>query len=107
MNRRSACIFFLALLKTSLVSSFALAGQEAVRTILRIAGPRWNVNGDWAPSLEELQGHLRAGHGIDPGNRGVEDLLTLHDNDHNRSGHAASHGHKKSAKSSAKGYAKF
>ena len=60
-----------------------------------------------APSLEELQGHLRAGHGIDPGTRGVEDLLTLHDNDHNRSGHAASHGHKKSAKSSAKGYAKF
>jgi hypothetical protein len=107
MNRRSACICFLAFLKTSLVSSFALAGQEAVRTISRVAGPRWNVNGDWAPGLAEIQAHLRAAHGIDPGNLGVEDLLTLHDNDHNRRGHVAGHGHKKAAKSSAKGYAKF
>ncbi len=40
MNRRSACICFLAVLKTSLVSSFALAAQEAVRSVSRIAGPR-------------------------------------------------------------------
>ena len=107
MNRRSACICFLAFLKTSLVSSVALAAQEAVKTVSRIAGPRWNVNGDWTPNLEEIQGHLRAAHGIDPGALGIEDLLTLHDNDHNRRGHAASHSHKKAAKSSVKGYAKF
>lgn len=107
MNRRSACICFLAFLKTSIVSSVALASQEAIKTVSRIAGPRWNVNGDWAPSLEEIQSHLRAAHGIDPGTFGVEDLLTLHDNDHNRRGHASGHVHKKATKRSAKGYAKF
>lgn len=107
MDRRSACICFLALLKTSLVSSFALAAQEAARTVSRIAGPRWNVNGDWNPSIEEVQNHLRAAHGIDPGNLNFEDLLALHDNDHNRRGYAAGHSHKKASKSSAKGYAKY
>lgn len=103
MNRRSACICFLAFLKISLVSSVT----QAARTVSRIAGPRWNVNGDWTPSLEEIQGHLRAVHRIDPGPLGIEDLLTLHDNDHNRRGYQAGHGHKKAAKGSAKGYAKF
>ena len=107
MNRRSACICFLACLKTSLVSSVALAAQEAARTISRIAGPRWNVNGDWGPSLDEIQGHLRSAHGIDPGTMGIEDLLTLHDNDHNRRGYQAAHGHKKAGKGQSKGYAKF
>lgn len=107
MNRRSACIGLLALLKTSLVSSFALAAQEAARTVSRIAGPHWNVNGDWSPSIEEIQSHLRAAHGIDPGGRDMEDLLTLHDNDHNRRGVSAGHGHKKASKSPSKGYAKF
>jgi len=108
MNRRSACICFLAALKTSVVSSVALAAQEAARTVSRIAGPRWNVNGDWAPTLEEIQTHLRNAHGIDPSGRDIEDLLTLHDNDHNRRGVAGTnHGHKKSTKSSTKGYAKF
>ena len=107
MNRRSACICFLAFLKTSLVSSVALAAQEAARTVSRIAGPRWNVNGDWAPSLDEIQGHLRAAHGIDPGTLGIEDLLTLHDNDHNRRGYQVGHGRKKANKGGSKGYAKF
>ena len=105
MNRRSACICFLAVLKTSLVSSFALAAQEVSRTVSRIAGPRWNVNGDWTPALEEVQSHLRHAHGIDPGVLGMEDLLTLHDNDHNRRG-SSNHSHKKSTRTSAKGYAK-
>jgi hypothetical protein len=97
----------MALLKTSLLSSFALAAQEAAKTVSRIAGPRWNVNGDWAPSLEEIQSHLRAAHGINPSNLGMEDLLTLHDNDHNRRGVASSsHSHQKSTKIPAKGYAK-
>jgi hypothetical protein len=46
-------------------------------------------------------------YGIEPGALGIEDLLTMHDNDHNRRGHIGSHSHKKAAKSSAKGYAKF
>jgi len=107
MNRRSACICVLAFLKTSLVSSVALAAQEAARTVSRIAGPRWNVNGDWSPGLDELQGHLRAAHGIAPGTLGIEDLLTLHDNDHNRRGYQAGHGHKKATKGQSKGYAGF
>ncbi len=106
MNRRSACVCFLALLKTTLLSSFALAAQEAARTLSRVAGPRWNVNGDWNPSIEEIQRHLRDAHGIDPSGRDMEDLLTLHDNDHNRMGYRTGHGHKKATKSSAKGYAK-
>lgn len=107
MNRRAACISFLVLLKTALLSSFALAAQEAARSLARISGPRWNVNGNWAPSMDELQRHLRDIHGIDPGNLGLEDLLTLHDNDHNRRGVTAGHSHKKSSKSSTKGYAKY
>lgn len=107
MDRRSACICLFVLLKTSLVSSIALAAQEVVRTVSRIAGPRWNVNGDWNPSLDEVRVHLRAAHGIDPGDLGIEDLLALHDNDHNRRGYHAGHAHRKPAKSSSKGYGKF
>jgi hypothetical protein len=95
MNRRSACICFLVFLKASV----GLAAQ----TVSRIAGPRWNVNGDWMPTAEEVQRHLRDAHGIEPGSLGLEDLLALHDNDHNRRGY----GHKKAAKSPSKGFAKF
>ncbi|NBT36039.1 MAG: hypothetical protein EBT03_10980 [Betaproteobacteria bacterium] len=98
MNRRSACICFLVFFKASVT----LAAQ----TVSRIAGPRWNVNGDWTPSVEEVQRHLRDAHGINPGGLGLEDLLNLHDNDHNRRGHAATHSHRKASKGSAKGYAK-
>ena len=108
MNRRSACISFLAILKTSLLSSFALAAQEAARTVSRIAGPRWNVNGDWSPTIEEIQSHLRDAHGIDPSGRDIEDLLNLHDNDHNRRGVSSNnHSHRKSTKIPTKGYAKY
>jgi hypothetical protein len=106
MNRRSACICFLAVAKTSILSSFALAAQEAAKTVSRIAGPRWNVNGEWTPSVEEVQRHLRDAHGIDPGSLALEELLTLHDNDHNRRGYSTGHSHKKATKSSQKGYAK-
>jgi hypothetical protein len=107
MNRRAACICLLVVAKSSIVSSLALAAQEAAKTVSRIAGPRWNVNGDWTPSVEEVQRHLRDAHGIDAGSLGLEDLLALHDNDHNRRGDAAGHGHKKAAKSPSKGFAKF
>jgi len=106
MKRRSACICLLAVAKTTILSSFALAAQEAAKTISRIAGPRWNVNGDWSPSIDEVQRHLRDAHGIDPGSASLEDLLTLHDNDHNRRGFPAGHSHKKASKSTPKGYAK-
>ncbi len=43
---------------------------------------------------------------MSPGSLGLEELLTLHDNDHNRRGYTTGHGHKKAAKSSSKGYAK-
>lgn len=107
MNRRSACRCVLAFLKTSLLSSVALAAEEVAKTVSRVAGPRWSVNGDWSPSPEEIRTHLRAAHGIDPGVLAIDDLITLHDNDHNRKGYIAGHSHKKAAKSSAKGYAKF
>jgi hypothetical protein len=103
MNRRSACICFLVFLNASVT----LAAQEAARTVSRIAGPRWNVNGDWMPTAEEVQRHLRDAHGIDPGSLRLEDLLTMHDNDHNRRGYAGGHGHKKAAKSPSKGFANF
>lgn len=103
MNRRTACICFLAAVKTTLLSSLALAAQEAAKTVSRIAGPRWNVDGDWAPSIEEIQHHLRATHGIDPGGFELDDLLILHDNDHNRRGHWKGHAH---TKRPAKGYAR-
>lgn len=106
MNRRSACIWVLAAVKTSILSSFARAAHEAATTVSRIAGPRWNVNGDWTPSVEEVQRHLRDAHGIDPGSLGLEELLALHDNDHNRRGSTSGHGHKKATKSPSKGYAK-
>lgn len=107
MNRRSACLCVLVFLKTSLLSSVALAAEEVAKAVSRVAGPRWSVNGDWSPSLEEIRTHLRAAHGIDPGVMAIDDLITLHDNDHNRRGYIAGHSHKKAAKSSAKGYAKF
>jgi hypothetical protein len=106
MNRRFACIGILALLKTTFVSAVVLAAQEAARIVSRIAGPHWSVNGDWNPTLEEIQSHLRDAHGIDPRGRSMEDLLTLHDNDHNRRGVSRNHDHKKSTKIPTKGYAK-
>lgn len=106
MNRRSACFCLFVAAKTALLSSFALAAQEAAATMSRIAGPRWNVNGNWAPDMEEVQRHLREAHGINPGDLGLEALLILHDNDHNRRGVTTGHSHKKSSKSPPKGYAK-
>lgn len=103
MDRRTACICFLATLKTTLLSSFVLAAQEAAKTVSRIAGPRWNVNGDWTPRIDEIQDHLRSAHGIDPTGFDLEDLLNLHDNDHNRRGYRKDHGH---TKRPAKGYAR-
>lgn len=106
MNRRSACLCFVAAVKAAILSSYALAAHEAAAAVSRIAGPRWNVNGDWTPSVEEVQRHLREAHGIHPGSLELEDLLTLHDNDHNRRGYSAGHSHKKASKSPSKGYAK-
>jgi hypothetical protein len=106
VNRRSACLRFLVLLKASLVSSLVVAAQEATQAVSRLAGAHWSVDGDWTPTLEEVQRHLRSAHGIEPGSLDLDDLLTVHDNDHNRRRHRHGHAHKKPS-SSAKGYARF
>ena len=106
MNRRSACIFFLAAVKTSLLASFAWAAETTAKTVSRMAGPHWSVNGDWAPSVEEIQQHLRAAHHIDPEGLGLEEMLTLHDNAHNRMGYRG-HSHQKKPQGFTKGYHKF
>lgn len=97
MHRRSACLFLLALAKASVV----LAAQG----VARISGPRWNVNGNWSPSLEEVRRHLQNAHGIHPGSLGLEELLALHDNAHNRMG--GGHRPSKGSKGSTKGYRKI
>lgn len=106
MNRRSACICFLAVVKTALLTSLGRAAEATAKTVARIAGPHWSVNGDWTPDLESVREHLRGAHQIDPGAMDLEAMLTLHDNVHNRMG---SHGHTHARKPQmpAKGYAKF
>ena len=106
MNRRSALSCVFALAKTAFVASCSLASEQAAKAITRIAGPRWNVNGDWTPSFEAIQSHLLTAHGINPAGLGLEEMLTLHDNDHNRRGHQHGHGGKPSPKGHTKGYRK-
>jgi hypothetical protein len=104
MNRRTACGCFLAGFQTLVVATLAKAAEQAARTVQRIAGPRWNVNGDWNPSLEAIQSHLRDAHGIDPSGLSREQLLTLHDNAHNRTGQRRGQGTSRQPSGSAKGY---
>lgn len=106
MNRRSACMIFFAALKTTLVSSIVVAAQETARTVSRVAGPRWNVNGNWMPTFDEVRNHLRGAHGIDPAGLSLEEMLVTHDNAHNRMGPRSGHGHSKSSKGTTKGYRK-
>jgi hypothetical protein len=106
MNRRTAFFCLLAVAKTSLVSSVVMASEQAARIITRIAGPRWNVNGDWTPDLDSIQSHLRTAHGIDPTGLSLDQLIIVHDNDHNRMGYRPGHGGKESPKGSTKGYRK-
>lgn len=105
MNRRSACICFLAVVKTVLLTSLVRAAEVTAKTVSRVTGPHWSVNGDWNPSIESIRDHLRGAHRIEPGSMDLESLLTLHDNVHNRMGN---HGHTHAKKQlPAKGYAKF
>jgi hypothetical protein len=46
-------------------------------------------------------------HGFGPRGRDMEDLLTLRDNDLNRSGSSTNDGHQKSTKSPTKGCVKY
>lgn len=107
MNRRSALLCLLTVAKTALVSAYAVASEQSTNTITRIAGPRWNVNGDWTPSQEAIQEHLASAHGIDPAGLSLEQMLAMHDNDHNRMGYRHGHGKKQAAKGSTKGYSKW
>jgi hypothetical protein len=104
MNRRTACGCFLAGIQTLFVAALAMATEQAARTVQRIAGPRWNVNGDWNPSLEAVQSHLRDAHGIDPSGLSRDQLLTLHDNAHNRAGQRHGPGQQRPSSGSSKGY---
>ena len=106
MNRRSACACLLAAFKTTVLSSVVMATEGVARTVQRIAGPRWNVNGDWNPSVEALQRHLLAAHGIDPAGLGMDEMLALHDNDHNRRASIPGQGGKPGSKGHSKGYRK-
>jgi len=93
-------------MKASLLSSFVWAAQATARTAFRVAGPHWSVNGDWNPSIEAVQKHLLGVHGIDPSGLGLEEMLTLHDNSHNRMGNHG-HTHQKKPQGFTKGYGKF
>ena len=110
MNRRSAFGCLLAALKTAFLPAFVLGADEAAetvaKTITRRAGPRWNVNGDWTPSLEAIQQHLLQAHGIDPTGYSLDEMLALHDNDHNRMGYRPGQRSRPQPKSSARGYRK-
>jgi len=112
MNRRSAFGCLLAAIKTAFMPSFVLGAEEAaeaetaVQTVARRAGPRWNVNGDWTPSLEAIQRHLLRAHGIDPTGYSLDEMLALHDNDHNRMGYRPGSRSRPQPKSSARGYRK-
>lgn len=112
MNRRSAFGCLLAAIKTAFLPSFVLCADEAaeaetaVTAITRRAGPRWNVNGDWTPSLEAIQRHLLQAHGIDPTGYSLDEMLALHDNDHNRRGYRPGQRSRPQPKSSARGYRK-
>jgi len=112
MNRRSAFGCLLAAIKTAFLPSFVLGADEAaeaetaVTAVARRAGPRWNVNGDWTPSLEAIQRHLLQAHGIDPTGYSLDEMLALHDNDHNRMGYRPGSRSRPQPKSSARGYRK-
>jgi hypothetical protein len=112
MNRRFAFGCLLAAIKTAFLPSFVLGADEAVEektavtAVARRAGPRWNVNGDWTPSLEAIQRHLLQAHGIDPTGYSLDEMLALHDNDHNRMGYRPGSRSRPQPKSSARGYRK-
>jgi hypothetical protein len=87
-------------------SVVAAAVEQAARTVVRMAGPRWNVNGDWTPTAEAIEKHLRTAHGLDPEGLGLDDMIALHDNDHNRMGYRHGHRQDKSPKGHVRGYRK-
>ena len=102
MNRRSSLSYLIACVKIGLLLPLVRGAETTAETIRRIGGPRWNVNGRWNPTVEAIQRHLLQSHGIDPTGYSLEEMLALHDNDHNRRGYFPKK--KKTPKSSARGY---
>ena len=102
MNRRSSLSYLCACIKAGLLLPLSRGAETSVEMIQRITGPRWNVNGRWNPSIDMIQRHLLQSHGIDPTGYSLEEMLTLHDNDHNRRGYFYTK--KKTPKNSARGY---
>ena len=102
MNRRSSLSYLCACIKAGLLLPLSRGAETSVEMIQRIAGPRWNVNGRWNPSIDMIQRHLLQSHGIDPTGYSLDEMLALHDNDHNRRGYFYTK--KKTPKNSARGY---
>ena len=102
MNRRSSLIYLWACIKAGLLLPLSRGAEPSTETIRRIAGPRWNVNGHWNPTIDAIQRHLLQSHGIDPTGYSLDEMLALHDNDHNRRGYFYTK--KKPPKKSARGY---
>lgn len=106
MRRRLAMTHLVAVIHTTIMSSLALATERVATTARRLAGPHWSVNGDWAPSVETVRHHLLTAHGIDPAGLDLEQMLTLHDNDHNRTGSRHGPGQRQRPSGASKGYRK-
>ena len=106
MNRRSAFICLLTAVKTAVLTSLAMAAEEAAKTAPSIARSHWNINGDWNPSIDEVRDHLRQNHGVDPTGMSLEQMLNVHDGIHNRL--SQRHSQKERSKGiPTKGYASF
>lgn len=49
----------------------------------KVAGSRWNVEGDWNYSAAEIASHLSRVHGVDPSGYSKQEMEAMHDNLHN------------------------
>jgi hypothetical protein len=60
-------------------------GIPVSATPSRMAGPRWNWDGDWSPTEDEARDHLLREHGVDASGLTMDSMTVIHDNCHNTS----------------------
>lgn len=60
-------------------------GTPVSATPSRMAGPRWNWDGDWNPTEDEARDHLLKEHGVDASGLTLDAMTVIHDNCHNTS----------------------